>query len=243
MNHAIPPPLEEVALPESSGRGGDGGGGRRKAGGGYGRSGTKKGLGWSASGAELRRFLGLPGDDSVSTYFSRSGWHSLFGTDSAIHLRLGFRCAYETQGIQCACVRRCRWRQCWWKRDPTRGSGGCCWCAIEFRQSWGCCPRGRRSSRCEPECDCRRGRRLGQSYVVFAFVLKRRTNNSFTDINALKEMTLLPLLYPEVFQRFNLVPPRGVLFMGHPVLVRRSLQERWPRAAEVMEKEYVRSII
>ena len=29
-------------------------------------------------------------------------------------------------------------------------------------------------------------------------------------------MTLLPLLYPEVFQRFNLVPPRGVLFHGPP---------------------------
>ncbi|EJD00736.1 AAA-domain-containing protein [Fomitiporia mediterranea MF3/22] len=35
-------------------------------------------------------------------------------------------------------------------------------------------------------------------------------------INSLKEMTLLPLLYPEVFQRFNLVPPRGVLFHGPP---------------------------
>jgi ATPase family AAA domain-containing protein 2 len=36
------------------------------------------------------------------------------------------------------------------------------------------------------------------------------------DINALKEMTLLPLLYPEVFQRFHLTPPRGVLFHGPP---------------------------
>jgi len=36
------------------------------------------------------------------------------------------------------------------------------------------------------------------------------------DINSLKEMTLLPLLYPEVFQRFNLTPPRGVLFHGPP---------------------------
>ncbi|KAH8105428.1 AAA-domain-containing protein [Cristinia sonorae] len=35
-------------------------------------------------------------------------------------------------------------------------------------------------------------------------------------INALKEMTLLPLLYPEVFQRFNVTPPRGVLFHGPP---------------------------
>jgi ATP-dependent 26S proteasome regulatory subunit len=38
----------------------------------------------------------------------------------------------------------------------------------------------------------------------------------FTDIHSLKEMTLLPLLYPEVFQRFNLTPPRGVLFHGPP---------------------------
>jgi len=36
------------------------------------------------------------------------------------------------------------------------------------------------------------------------------------DIHSLKEMTLLPLLYPEVFQRFNLTPPRGVLFHGPP---------------------------
>ncbi|KAI5120735.1 hypothetical protein M0805_006441 [Coniferiporia weirii] len=35
-------------------------------------------------------------------------------------------------------------------------------------------------------------------------------------INSLKEMTLLPLLYPEVFQRFNLTSPRGVLFHGPP---------------------------
>ncbi|GJJ08616.1 hypothetical protein Clacol_002835 [Clathrus columnatus] len=35
-------------------------------------------------------------------------------------------------------------------------------------------------------------------------------------ITALKEMTLLPLLYPELFQRFNLTPPRGVLFHGPP---------------------------
>ncbi len=29
-------------------------------------------------------------------------------------------------------------------------------------------------------------------------------------------MTLLPLLYPEVFQRFDVTPPRGVLFHGPP---------------------------
>ena len=39
---------------------------------------------------------------------------------------------------------------------------------------------------------------------------------SHADIHSLKEMTLLPLLYPEVFQRFNVTPPRGVLFHGPP---------------------------
>ena len=48
--------------------------------------------------------------------------------------------------------------------------------------------------------------------IMFYFYLL----NAPIDINSLKEMTLLPLLYPEVFQRFNLTPPRGVLFHGPP---------------------------
>lgn len=35
-------------------------------------------------------------------------------------------------------------------------------------------------------------------------------------IDQLKEMVALPLLYPEVFQRFGITPPRGVLFHGPP---------------------------
>jgi len=35
-------------------------------------------------------------------------------------------------------------------------------------------------------------------------------------INQLKEMVALPLLYPEVYQRFDITPPRGVLFHGPP---------------------------
>lgn len=35
-------------------------------------------------------------------------------------------------------------------------------------------------------------------------------------INKLKEMVMLPLLYPEVFQQFKITPPRGVLFHGPP---------------------------
>ena len=35
-------------------------------------------------------------------------------------------------------------------------------------------------------------------------------------IDQLKEMVAIPLLYPEIFQRFHVTPPRGVLFHGPP---------------------------
>jgi len=35
-------------------------------------------------------------------------------------------------------------------------------------------------------------------------------------IDQLKEMVTLPLLYPEIFMRFHITPPRGVLFHGPP---------------------------
>lgn len=35
-------------------------------------------------------------------------------------------------------------------------------------------------------------------------------------IDQLKEMVTLPLLYPELYQNFNILPPRGVLFHGPP---------------------------
>ncbi|XP_071499622.1 ATPase family AAA domain-containing protein 2-like [Diadema antillarum] len=35
-------------------------------------------------------------------------------------------------------------------------------------------------------------------------------------VQALKEMVVFPLLYPEVFERFKISPPRGVLFHGPP---------------------------
>uniref|UniRef100_A0A7M4FWI4 ATPase family AAA domain-containing protein 2 n=1 Tax=Crocodylus porosus TaxID=8502 RepID=A0A7M4FWI4_CROPO len=37
-----------------------------------------------------------------------------------------------------------------------------------------------------------------------------------THISALKEMVVFPLLYPEVFERFKIQPPRGCLFYGPP---------------------------
>lgn len=35
-------------------------------------------------------------------------------------------------------------------------------------------------------------------------------------INQLKEMIILPLMYPELYQKFHITPPRGVLFHGPP---------------------------
>ncbi len=38
----------------------------------------------------------------------------------------------------------------------------------------------------------------------------------YSDVSKLKEMTLLPLLYPDMFQHLGVTPPRGVLFHGPP---------------------------
>ena len=65
INYAIPPPLEEmrpVAKGGAGRRSGGAGGGRN----GGGRPGARRGPGWSATGAELGRWMGMPGDDSVS---------------------------------------------------------------------------------------------------------------------------------------------------------------------------------
>jgi len=61
VNYAIPPPLEDIPVAPPKPTSSRHGGGRSN----WNRSGTKKGPGWSANGAELSRFLGLPGEDSV----------------------------------------------------------------------------------------------------------------------------------------------------------------------------------
>lgn len=45
-------------------------------------------------------------------------------------------------------------------------------------------------------------------------------------IRALKEMIFLPLVYPELFERFHISPPRGVLFYGPPGVHRSSQRAR-----------------
>lgn len=64
INYAIPPPLEEM---RPNPRGGTGGRGGRNGGGrnGGGRPGARRGPGWSATGAELGKWMGMPGNDSV----------------------------------------------------------------------------------------------------------------------------------------------------------------------------------
>lgn len=63
INYAIPPPLEELARPPAKANGNRNGGGRS----GPGKS--RRGPGWSASGAELGRWMGMGGDDSVCSLF------------------------------------------------------------------------------------------------------------------------------------------------------------------------------
>lgn len=65
INYAIPPPLEEMPKPPPKGRTGGAKSGGRSGWGGGGRS---RGPGWSATGAELGRWMGMPGDDSVSCF-------------------------------------------------------------------------------------------------------------------------------------------------------------------------------
>ena len=58
INYAIPPPLEEMRAPPKP----------RAAGSrSHGRSNRPKPPGWSATGAELSRWMGAPADDSVRT--------------------------------------------------------------------------------------------------------------------------------------------------------------------------------
>ena len=68
INYAIPPPLEDMPKPAPKSAAGRSGG--RAGYHGHGRAGAKgRGLGWSASGAELGRWMGMPGDDSVTIFF------------------------------------------------------------------------------------------------------------------------------------------------------------------------------
>ncbi|KAI0763215.1 hypothetical protein BC629DRAFT_1583945 [Irpex lacteus] len=146
VNYAIPPPIEEMSAPPPKPRS-------------KGKNGPP---GWSATGAQLDRWLGGAGDDSDSDYPTRTPRKGLSG---------GFG---GTGGLFAG----------------SAGAGG----LLPADLAAG-----------TPSHMGKVGEALNQN-VTFDEV-----GGLDDHINALKEMTLLPLLYPEVFQRFNLTPPRGTL--------------------------------
>jgi hypothetical protein len=67
INYAIPPPLEEMTQPILKNKSTEGGAAKRA----WGRTNSRaKGPGWSATGAELGRWMGIAGDDSVRRVFT-----------------------------------------------------------------------------------------------------------------------------------------------------------------------------
>jgi hypothetical protein len=108
VNYAIPPPLEDIPFAPPKLTSGKSGGGR----GNWNR--LKKGPGWSANGAELSRFLGLPGDDSVCgicVYTIPNSDHVGFGrTNESTAKRV------RKSGIHRWCWQHSTWRsgcRCW----------------------------------------------------------------------------------------------------------------------------------
>ncbi|KAI0002912.1 hypothetical protein BJV74DRAFT_557600 [Russula compacta] len=166
VNYAIPPPLEEIPVAPPKPTSSRHGGGRSN----WNRNAGKKVPGWSVNGAELSRFLGLPGEDSDSDAPTRAP-------------RKGFGNAAFTGGLSGLLP-----------GDLAAAAG--------TPANFG---------------------KVGDAALADADPLRVNQNVTFDEvgglddhINSLKEMTLLPLLYPEVFQRFSLTPPRGVLFHGPP---------------------------
>ncbi|EIN04309.1 AAA-domain-containing protein [Punctularia strigosozonata HHB-11173 SS5] len=173
VNYAIPPPLEELKAPPPPKRPAKRGGGR-------------KGPGWSATGAELDRWMRgfVPaGDDSDSDYARtprKPFGLGVAGAGSGAVFAGGAGAAAGGGGL--------------FAGDLAAAAG--------TPSNLG---------------------KLGDAALADADPLGVNQNVTFDEvgglddhINSLKEMTLLPLLYPEVFQRFGLTPPRGVLFHGPP---------------------------
>jgi hypothetical protein len=108
VNYAIPPPLDEIPFAPPKPASGRQGGGRSN----WNRSSTRKGPGWSANGAELSRFLGLPGEDSVCGVCA--------ALPCVTQPHAGFR---RTDSGAAKRVRKCRiyWRS----QRPSTGGFGC----------------------------------------------------------------------------------------------------------------------
>ncbi|KAI6155960.1 AAA-domain-containing protein [Pisolithus tinctorius] len=163
INYAVPPPLEELKAPPPP---------RNRTTGG--RGGKRRGPGWSATGAELGRWMGVH-DDS----------------DSDVPLR-----------------------------TPRRNLGDGALLGAGAMSAGGLLPGDFAAATAGTPSNLGK---IGEAALADADPLGVNQNVTFDEIgglddhiHALKEMTLLPLLYPEVFQRFGLTPPRGVLFHGPP---------------------------
>lgn len=176
INYAIPPPLEEMR-PPSPKRPAPRNNTRRNGG-----WGGRKPPGWSATGAELGRWMGMGGDDSDSDHPTRTPRKPFGGIGGAANLSGAFA--------------------------GGAGSGG-----------GGLFPTDLAAAAGTPS----NFGKVGDAALADTDPLGVNQNVSFDEvggldehINSLKEMTVLPLLYPEVFQRFNVTPPRGVLFHGPP---------------------------
>ncbi|KAI8984851.1 AAA-domain-containing protein [Trametes punicea] len=172
INYAIPPPLEEMPPPPPKPRPG-----ASKSQRGHGRP---KPPGWSATGAELSRWMGAAADDSDSDYATRTPRKPFGGL---------------------------------------AGAGGGSVFAGGAGNTGGFLPSDLAAAAGTPS----NLGKVGDAALADADPLGVNQNVTFDEvgglddhINSLKEMTLLPLLYPEVFQRFNVTPPRGVLFHGPP---------------------------
>lgn len=130
INYAIPPPLEDMPKPvqkSTAGRSGGRAGGYH--GGGHGRMGAKgRTLGWSASGAELGRWMG---DDSVAIFFRAV---SRLVADTDLGFRLCHANAQETIWWYSS-LWNSRRRPCreWNDRRP-----GCWRYSFESGKDWGC---------------------------------------------------------------------------------------------------------
>lgn len=134
INYAIPPPLEEMSRPPKPARpagraGGYGGGGHHNA------ARKARAPGWSASGKELGKWMGMNGDDSVCLPFFfvvsvLCSEHFLFDPG------LGPRNENASEAFRryCAlCRRQCG---CWWCWDV--GRFGCWRNTLEFGKGWRC---------------------------------------------------------------------------------------------------------
>ncbi|KAF5371995.1 hypothetical protein D9615_008134 [Tricholomella constricta] len=178
INYAIPPALEEMRKPPPKANGGGRNGGRSNGyhgGGGHGRGNKGRSLGWSATGAELGRWMGMGGDDSDSDHVTRT---------------------------------------------PRKPFGGAGFGAVAGAAGGSGMLGGDLAAGGTPSNLGKVGR---EAALADADPLGVNVNVTFDEvggldehIHSLKEMTLLPLLYPEVFQKFNVTPPRGVLFHGPP---------------------------